>query len=364
MPRELISAEKMDMTQRFMDMHGRIGEPPEPESQDTVPGQAPDEPAPPEPDTPAPDEAPAPLPDTEDEPQIEVQPDSDGSEEEPIQLGFSTLAELADAAEVPAELILESLRVPTKVNGQAADVSLAELRKGYQQAKANTLNFEDNARERKAIEAERQAIETARNETLARIEQRVTELDTLLESDAAELQAYLDAGDTDSYLRKQQQVLGKMAVRNQAVEAHKAEQDKAAAERNAQVQQRMAQTNEQIRSFWPELYDQAAGPALGGEMRKYLTASGFNDAELQRLPMMGAGAFKVIKDAMAYQKLQDKKPGTLKRVAKAAKMSRPGAPSKPTDEKQDLAQRLRTRSIKSGKLHDVQRAYAARSARQ
>lgn len=223
----------------------------------------------------------------------------------------------------------EEQRFSVKVAGEEKELTLSELKSLAQQGADYTKKTQQVAEQRKALEAEAQAIEEAKYLRDA-YAQRLQAMEQLLNTpEQNEDLEYLKESDPIGYAvrvaEKQQQREQLQAV--QLERQRIAEQQQA--EYAQQLQGYLAQQAEQLSKVLPEYSDPVKGEALRTELRSFAKSSlGFSDQELSMV--RDSRQVLALHKAMLYDKLQQAKPNVNKRVSEAPKTIKSGNGVKPT----------------------------------
>ena len=245
----------------------------------------------------------------------------------------------------------EQPRYKVKAAGEEKEVTLDELVKGYQLGADYTKKTTEVAEQRKAVEADRQAIEEAKyaRDTYAQRLQAIEEF-IVAQSPQEDLNL-LKENDPIGYAVK----VAELSERKDQLQAIRAEQY-----RIAQVQQseqaramsdRVAQEASKLAQVLPEFSDPAKGDNFRKEIRSYGKTLGFTDEELSQV--YDSRHVLTLQKAMMYDKLQKSKPAITKKVNEAPRMLRAGTSG---GNKQSDAQKLtqqKTQLRNSGKVRDA-----------
>lgn len=284
--------------------------------------------------------------------EVQEQVEAEAQEAEP-QTEETEEVEAEDDSEEQEETETEEEEQPrykVKAAGEEKEVTLDELVKGYQLGADYTKKTTEVAEQRKAVEAERQAIEEAKyaRDTYAQRLQAIEEF-IVAQSPQEDLNS-LKENDPIGYAVK----VAELSERKEQLQAIRAEQY-----RIAQVQQseqaramsdRVAQEASKLAQVLPEFSDPTKGENLRKEIRTYGKALGFSEEELSSV--YDSRHVVTLHKAMMYDKLQKSKPALTKKIADAPKMLKSGtaqtkASNSETVKKQ--SQQLRN----SGKVRDA-----------
>jgi len=254
-----------------------------------------------------------------------------------------------------AEQEVEQPRYRVKVDGQESEVSLDELVKGYQREADYTKKTQTLAEQRKAVEAERQAVEQAKQlrDTYA---QRLQIIEQALRSQTqGENLDELKETDPIGYAVK----VAERAENDKKLYAIRAEQARIAqmqqAEQANQLQQVVSQEAEKLSKVLPEYLDPQKGEVVRKSIRSYAESIGFSADELSKV--YDSRAVLTLYKAMQYDKLMQNKGEVNKKVSQAPKMLRPGVGKPQGSLEAEKTKRLRQQFKQSGKVSDAAKLF-------
>lgn len=271
--------------------------------------------------------------------------DSDAESDEP---------EYSDESEVEQEDGEDESEEPQKFRVKAAgeerEVTLDELIKSYQLGTDYTKKSQAVAEERKAVEAERQAVQEAKAmrdqyaQRLELIEQMINQ------PQQAEDLDYLKETDPIGYAVK----VAELSQREKQLAQVRAERERISQQqeydRQQQMRQMVAAESEKLVAAIPEFADPSKGETIRKDIRTYGKQMGFSDEELANV--FDSRAVLTLFKAMQYDKLQSSKPAVNKRVQEAPKAIKPGV-SKPRDSNSEELKKLKARAKSSGRVADA-----------
>lgn len=253
--------------------------------------------------------------------QAEVQEAEPQSEEVEQTETEESEVEEQEETEVEEEELPQTFKV--KAAGEEKDVSLDELIKGYQLGADYTKKTTEVAEQRKAVEAERQAIEEAKyaRDTYA---QRLQAIEQFIVSQTPnEDLNYLKENDPIGYAVK----VAELSEKKEQLAAIRAEQDRIAQMQQSEsaraMQERVAYEAQKLTQVLPEFSDPAKSENLRSEIRNYGKSLGFTDTELSQV--YDSRHVVTLHKAMMYDKLQKSKPAVTKKVSEAPKMLKAGS---------------------------------------
>ena len=265
--------------------------------------------------------------------------------------------EESDESEVEQEEADESeepQKFRVKAAGEEREVTLDELIKSYQLGTDYTKKSQAVAEERKTVEAERQAIQEAKQlrdtyaERLQYIEQ------ALMQPQETENLEYLKETDPIGYAVK----VAEMSQREKQLAQVRAERAQIAQQqeydRQQQLRATVAQEAEKLVSALPEYADPVKGEVIRKEIRSYGKQAGFSDDELANV--FDSRAVLTLYKAMQYDKLKASQPAIAKKVNEAPKVMKSGV-SQPRDSGSEEIKKLKARVRQTGRVADAAAAF-------
>ena len=276
----------------------------------------------------------------------EAEPQQEVTEEQPEV----TEEEVSDEEQEDAEVEEEQPRYKVKAAGEEKEVTLDELIKGYQLGADYTKKTTEVAEQRKAVEAERNAINEARK---ARDDysNRLQAVEEFLTSQTPQEDlASLKENDPIGYAVK----VAEIAEKKEQLAAIRAEQQRIANEQQAEYAQamseRVAQEAAKLAQALPEFSDPNKGENLRKEIRAYGKSAGFTDEELASV--YDSRHVLTLHKAMLYDKLQKSKPAITKKVNEAPRMVKSGT-SDGYKQSDVTLQKQKNQLRSSGKVRDA-----------
>jgi len=269
------------------------------------------------------------------------QPESEGTPKEEATENTDIEEETQTATEEP-----DLHRV--KVQGQELEVSLDELKAGYSRdsdyrQKTHTLGLE-----KKDLEAEKGGLRQTYDTRLSELNDMIATADGFIrqQQGSKDLQRLYDEDPTsaaklDYQLREQQrQIDGMKSKANEAYQKQYGEY------LDAQRQLAAAKI--------PEYSDPDKADQFRTNMRTSLRSYGFNDGEIGSLA--DHRFLMVIRDAMSYKSVKDKRPIAQKKVANAPKVVKAGVAKSGTGSGREQIRNKISKLKKTGHLKDAQNA--------
>ena len=248
------------------------------------------------------------------------------------------------------ELEEEPQRFTVKAAGEEKEVTLEELMQGYQLGADYTKKTQEVAEQRKALEAEQQAVIEAKHvrDTYA---QRLQAIEQFLTSgeDSPEQLAEMKENDPIGYAVK----VAELTEKKEQLAQVRSEQQRLAQQQQAEQQRNLANFVQQeatkLSQVLPEFSDKAKGEQVRNEIRNYGKNVGFTDQELASV--YDSRHVLILHKAMMYDKLQKSKPNVTKKVAQAPKMVKSG--TKVKEGGRDLRKQQMNKLKQTGKVRDA-----------
>lgn len=244
----------------------------------------------------------------------------------------------------------ETPRYRVKAAGEEREVTLDDLIKSYQLGTDYTQKTQALAEQRKAIEAEKAAVEQAK-QLRDQYAQRLELIEKVLnEQNKSEDLESLKESDPIGYAMK----VAEQVQRDKQLAAVQAERTRIAekqnAERQQQMQQYLAEQQAKLQQYIPEYSDPAKGEEVRRDIRKAAQSMGFQDSELDQV--YDSRAVLALWKAAQYDKLMANKPEVTKRVAEAPKTLKPGT-GKVSNPETEAIKADKNRLRKTGRARDA-----------
>ena len=248
----------------------------------------------------------------------------------------------------------EEQRFVVKAAGEEREVTLQELIEGYQKGTDYHKKTNALAEQRKAVEAEKAAVEQAKQARDAYAE-RLKVMDQFLsqQMQGEDIES-LKETDPIAYAVK----VAEMTRQEKQLQQLRAEQQRIAREQQAEqevhMERRIAEEAQKVAIAIPDYADPKKGEKVRSDLRAFAKSIGYSDAELASAT--DSRAVVTLWMAAQYQKLQQSKPGVTKNVTEAPKLLKPGTATGKTIQseaaKQDFA-----RLKKTGSRQDAARVF-------
>ena len=269
------------------------------------------------------------------------QPESEGTQEEAAPENTEIQEETQTETEEP-----ELHRI--KVSGQELEVSLDELKAGYSRdsdyrQKTHTLGLE-----KKDLESEKGSLRQTYDSRLSELNDMISTADSYIrqQQGSKDLQRLYDEDPTsaarlDYQLREQQRQIDGM--KSKAYEANQ-----------KQYNEYLDAQRQLAAATIPEYSDPNKTDQFKTNMRTTLRGYGFNDGEIGSLA--DHRFLMVIKDAMSYKSVKDKRPIAQKKVANAPKVVKAGVAKSGVGSGRENIRNKIGQLEKTGHLKDAQNA--------
>jgi len=278
--------------------------------------------------------------------------DAEPEDEEPeeVEANIESLADVAEALELPLEDVLVNLTHTVKVDGESLEVSLDELARGYQKDADYRQKTEAVKREREAFEAERQQRvqmledEHAQNAyVLNTLEQQI------IQGQDPEMMARLRAENPAEWTARnqehQQQLLGIQRLKMEAAQRLDQLKNQSAQEEAGRLAQTVQEESRLLRDAIPQWND-----SVRDSVNAFLHGQGYTPEQIGQVT--DHRVVKMAYEAMMFRQGQEKAKAVTKTVKKAPKLVKPSTTS-PTRVRRDEVRKLKSRLKKTGDLKDA-----------
>ena len=233
-----------------------------------------------------------------------------------------------------------------KVAGQEFDVTLDELRNGYQRDADYRQKTEELSYQRKQFQSESEKQRLDYSQKLNELNQSlsVAQQDLNAEINSADLDRLYDEDPTEA-AKVERKLKKKQNALNQSLQQAQAEQ-KQQFETFLQDQQR------KLVSKMPEFSDPAKASSLKANMKSTLNNYGFNDQEVAQV--YDHRIVMLVNDAMKYRSMQNSKPNIAKKITKPSKPFSSGVKQGKSEANLKLRRDKFSRLKKSGSMKAAQ----------
>lgn len=285
----------------------------------------------------------------------------DGSEQEQPEQELEANNSEAESEEYDSEVEQEdnsdeqeAQTYRIKAAGEEKDVTLDELIKSYQLGTDYTRKSQAVAEERKAVEAERNAIQEAKQirDTYAERLQIIEQM--LNQPQQEENLEYLKETDPIGYAVK----VAEMSQKEKQLMQVRAERERISQQqeydRQEQLRYKINEEAQKLVAALPEYADPVKGDAIRKDVRTYGKQAGFSDDELANV--YDSRAVLTLWKAMQFDKLQASKPGITKKVNEAPRTMKSGV-TMPRDSNGEELKKLKARAKQSGRVADAAAAF-------
>ena len=236
-----------------------------------------------------------------------------------------------------------------KVAGQEFEVTLDELRNGYQRDADYRRKTEELSNDRKNFhsqsEKQRQDYSQKLNEMNQILSNAQQELNT--EINSADLEALYEedpaqAAKIEHRLRRKQEMLNSSIQKTQS-------------EQKQQFDGYLQTEKTKLVNNIPDFADPGKASTLKNNMRSHLAKYGFNDSEIAQV--YDHRILMLVNDAMKFGNLQKAKPNLAKKISKPSRVFSSGIKQDKNDVKSKAAREKFGRLRKTGSLKDAQNVF-------
>ena len=272
--------------------------------------------------------------------EAESQPESEGTE--------APITENTEETEQTEAVIEEPELHHVKVNGQELEVTLDELKKGYSRDS-------DYRQKTHALGMDKRDLESQRDSLRQSYDTRLRELNDLIATADATVRQQQGSQDLQKLYEEDPTAAARLDYQlRQQQEQLRSVQEKAREAQAKQYNEFLDTQRELAAQKIPEFADPNKADSFRTNMRNSLRNYGFNDNEIGSLA--DHRFLMVVKDAMGYQSLKDKKPIAAKKVANAPRVVKAGtAKSNISSGREGIRNKI-GKLKKSGHIKDAQNA--------
>ncbi|WP_343577947.1 hypothetical protein [Pseudomonas sp.] len=260
--------------------------------------------------------------------------------------------EAVEAAEEQAEE--EPQKFTVKVDGKEVEVTLDELKNGYQRQSDYTRKTQEAAELRKQAETERSQANQEREHYFNNLQRMQVQLESVLEHQSQiDWNKLIDENPVEAV--RQQHLLQERQARYQQVMA---EQQRVAQQYQAEQAQAQAsylsEQREALLAKLPDWKDDAKAAAEQGAISKFLQEQGFDSAEIQAVT--DHRHVLIARDAMRYRDLMANAKAQAKKVQEAPqRVVKPGVGESPNLDRRTTAMK---QLGKTGRVEDAAAVFA------
>ena len=232
-----------------------------------------------------------------------------------------------------------------KVAGQEFDVTLDELRNGYQRDADYRRKTEELSNDRKNFQSESEKQRLDYSQKLNELNQSlsVAQQDLNAEINSADLDKLYDEDPTEA-ARVERKLKKKQDALSQSLQ-------KAQAEQKQQFETFLQDQQRKLVSKMPEFSDPAKASSLKANMKNTLNNYGFNDQEVAQV--YDHRIVMLVNDAMKYRSMQNSKPNLAKKISKPSKVFSSGVKQGKAELNQKARKEKFSRLRKSGSVKDA-----------
>ena len=232
-----------------------------------------------------------------------------------------------------------------KVAGQEFDVTLDELRNGYQRDADYRRKTEELSNDRKNFQSESEKQRLDYSQKLNELNQSlsIAQQDLNAEINSADLDKLYDEDPTEA-ARVERKLKKKQDALSQSLQ-------KAQAEQKQQFETFLQDQQRKLVSKMPEFSDPAKASSLKANMKNTLNNYGFNDQEVAQV--YDHRIVMLVNDAMKYRSMQNSKPNLAKKISKPSKVFSSGVKQGKAEINQKARKEKFSRLRKSGSVKDA-----------
>lgn len=241
-----------------------------------------------------------------------------------------------------------------KIDGKEVEVSLDELKNGYQRQSDYTKKTMEAAEQRKAADAETQRAQQERIEYNSKLERMAVQLEGVLEQQSQIDWAALIESDPVEYLKQQQLFQQRQALYQQNMQERQQLAQQFQNEQAQAHQSYLAQQQEDLLAKLPDWKDDAKAAAEKTAISKFLQEQGFEAEDISSIA--DHRHVLIARKAMLYDQLMANAKLQAKKVQEAPqRVVKPGVTSKGTADGRTAAAKQLERT---GRVEDAAAVFA------
>lgn len=266
--------------------------------------------------------------------QVEETAESEAEEAEQAA-SFESLEQLAEATGMELGEFLSKVRGKVKIDGQEQELSLEEIRNGYQREADYRRKTQEVAEQRKQLE---QRLAEADHQAQTRLQQ----LDDTIQLAARELNTEYQAinwqqlreEDPSEFSARQLEFQQRQGRLQQAYAQLQQERQQAQFQSQQKYQEFLQQEQQKLVQAIPEWKDEEVAKKERNELREYAMNHGYSEQDVNSIA--DHRQVTILRKAMLWDQLQKSKPEVENKVRRAPKIVPPGTQKAPKPKPQAI----------------------------
>lgn len=293
----------------------------------------------------------------------EIAPDETDADESEAETRFESLSELAEAAGMEFEDFMKSIKANVKINGKEGEVSLAELKKGYQLESDYTRKNMEFVEQKRQFDEQQAQAQNRLNTELQRagIAFKMAQQQLTHDFNAIDWKS-LEKDDPQAYLLKRQQFGERQAQLDQGINqalANAQQIQQRQQQQNAQKAQEIeARERELLVAAMPQWKDSKVRESESQAIAEYMTANGFTPEEIGSI--RDHRVFVLAHRAMQAQKAATSTDLARKKVVSAPKLVKGNARQSANQSNAKRISTLKAKAKQTGSVDDLAELLIAR----
>ena len=261
----------------------------------------------------------------------------------------------ADESEAEAEEAQEEQKFTIKVDGKEIEVTLDELKNGYQRQADYTKKTMEVSEAKKAADTELRQATQERQEYANKLGYYAQSLQAALQEQSQTNWAELLESDPVEYLKQQRTFSERQSALQQAQYEQQQVFELQQQEQQASYTNYLNEQQQQLLAKLPAWKDSAKATAEKAEIKNFLLEQGFSDQDISQVA--DHRHVLLVRQAMNFAKLLKNAPDATKKVEKAPiKAERPGnSDANPLDGRNKAMQKLN----RTGRVEDAAAVFAS-----
>lgn len=264
--------------------------------------------------------------DKPDESATEETQETDATEAEPPK----NLRDLAKFLKLDYDQLLESIQAEIKIDGEDGAVPLSKVIKSYQLEGHLNRKSMELSDAKKAFEQEAQIQRQQFEQGLDQLKQSLTLANQMLQGEYAQINwDELEKSEPLEYLKLRTKFEDRQKQLLQLYQLLQQEEQKRQETQTQAFKSMIEDESKKLLNSIPEWKDAKVRQRDKDAIREYLKSNNYSDEEIGQV--YDHRLVLIVRDAMRYRDLQNKKTTITKKVNEAPKLAKPGSPKSQSD---------------------------------
>jgi len=261
----------------------------------------------------------------------------------------TNLRQLAEHLGIEYDQLLDSIHAETKIDGEDGAVPLSKVIKSYQLEGHLNRKSMELSDARKAFEQDAQTKRQQYEQGLDQLNQSLTIASQMLQGEYSQINwGELEKSEPLEYLKLRTKFEDRQKQLLQSYQLLQQEEQKRQDTQSQAFTSMIADEGKKLLNSIPEWKDAKVKQRDKDAAKEYLKSRNYSDEEIGKL--YDHRLVLIVRDAMRYRDLQDKKTAITKKVTDAPKLAKPGSPKSQSDTERAVYEDQRKSLKKTGKI--------------